>query len=72
MAASSNLLAAKECSHGTKGGKAIRKLHDYGGLYLLVYEDGRKYWRLRHWVNGKEQSLLRASSPKSPFRQQYN
>lgn len=38
-------------------GKAIRKLADGGGLYLWVYADGRKYWRLRYWLGGKEKSL---------------
>lgn len=57
MAASLNLLTAKECSSATSEGKAIRKLHDGGGLYLWVYEDGKKYWRLRYWIDGKEKSL---------------
>lgn len=33
-------------------GRNIRKLADGGGLYLWVYEDGRKYWRLRYWLRG--------------------
>ena len=39
-----------------KDGKLL-KLFDGDGLYLWVYPDGRKYWRLRYWVNGKEKSL---------------
>lgn len=43
--------------NATSEGKAIRKLHDGGGLYLWVYADGTKYWRLRYWLGGKEKSL---------------
>lgn len=57
MAASLNLLTAKACANATSEDKAIRKLHDGGGLYLWVYDDGRKYWRLRYWIDGKEKSL---------------
>jgi integrase len=57
MAAKQNTLKAKECDNATSAGKSIRKLHDGAGLYLWVYEDGRKYWRLRYWVGGKEKSL---------------
>ncbi|MBI5862777.1 MAG: tyrosine-type recombinase/integrase [Rhodocyclales bacterium] len=57
MAAKQNTLTAKECDNATSGGKSIRKLHDGAGLYLWVYEDGRKYWRLRYWMAGKEKSL---------------
>lgn len=57
MAASMNLLSAKECTNTSSAGKAIRKLHDGGGLYLWIYEDGRKYWRLRYWIDGKEKSI---------------
>jgi hypothetical protein len=35
----------------------IRKLYDGQGLYLWVYEDGRKYWRLRYKIHDKEKSL---------------
>lgn len=38
-------------------GKKITKLHDGNGLFLWVYQDGRKYWRLRYRVHGKEKSL---------------
>lgn len=57
MAAIQNTLTPKECDNATSGGKSIRKLHDGAGLYLWVYEDGRKYWRLRYWMAGKEKSL---------------
>ena len=32
-------------------------MHDGGGLYLWVYSGGTKYWRMRYWWGGKEQSL---------------
>lgn len=57
MTTSLNLLTAKACANATSEGKAIRKLHDGGGLYLWVYADRRKYWRLRYWVDGREKSL---------------
>ena len=57
MAAKRDTLTAKECDNATSKGKSIRKLHDGAGLYLWVYEDGRKYWRLRYWTGGKEKSL---------------
>ncbi len=57
MAAKQNTLTAKGCDNATSEGKGIRKLHDGAGLYLWVYEDGRKYWRLRYWMAGKEKSL---------------
>ena len=57
MAAKQNLLNAKACDNATSEGNAIRKLHDGGGLYLWVYADGRKYWRLRYWLNSVEKSL---------------
>jgi len=42
---------------------AIRKLHDGGGLYLWVYADGRKYWRLRYSIDGSEKSLSFGAYP---------
>ena len=35
----------------------ILKLHDGQGLYLWVYEDGRKYWRLCYKIHDTEKSL---------------
>ena len=52
-----NLLTDAECKNASAKDKAIRKLHDGGGLYLWVYADGRKYWRLRYEIAGKEKSL---------------
>lgn len=51
------LLSDVQCRNATAEGKRIRKLYDGGGLYLWVYDDGKKYWRLRYWVDGKEKSL---------------
>ncbi len=39
-------------------GKKITKLYDGNGLFLWVYEDGRKYWRLRYRIHGKKKSIL--------------
>jgi integrase len=52
-----NLLSAVECKNATSNGAAVRKLHDGDGLYLWVYRDGRKYWRMRYWQASKEKSL---------------
>lgn len=52
-----NLLSDVQCKNSTSEGKSVRKLSDGGGLYLWVYLDGRKYWRLRYWQAGKEKSL---------------
>ena len=52
-----NLLSDTGCKNATTNGKEIRKLHDGGGLYLWVYADGRKYWRLRYKIAGSEKSL---------------
>lgn len=63
MAARTNLLSASECKNATSEGKAIRKLHDGGGLYLWVYADGGKFWRLRYRLGGKEKSLSFGAYP---------
>jgi hypothetical protein len=52
-----HLLSDPECKSATTNGKEIRKRHDGGGLYLWVYADGRKYWRLRYKITGSEKSL---------------
>jgi len=51
------LLADLACKNAAAEGSKIRKLHDGQGLYLWVYEDGRKYWRLRYKIHDKEKSL---------------
>lgn len=59
-----NLLSAAACKNATSNGANIRKLHDGDGLYLWVYLDGRKYWRMRYWQAGKEKSLSLGVYPK--------
>jgi integrase len=59
-----NLLSAVECKNATSKGVGIRKLHDGDGLYLWVYLDGRKYWRMRYWQAAKEKSLSIGVYPK--------
>jgi hypothetical protein len=44
-----NLLSAVHCKNANGNGAAMRKLSDGDGLYLWVYLDDRKYWRLRYW-----------------------
>lgn len=51
------LLTDLACKNATAEGSKIRKLHDGQGLYLWVYEEGRKYWRLRYKIHDKEKSL---------------
>ncbi len=51
------LLTDLACKNATAEGSKIRKLHDGQGLYLWVYEDGRKYWRLRYKIHNNEKSL---------------
>ena len=59
-----NLLSAVECKNATSNGAGVRKLHDGDGLYLWVFQDGRKYWRMRYWQAGKEKSLSIGVYPK--------
>ncbi len=51
------LLTDLAYKNATAEGTKIRKLHDGQGLYLWIYEDGRKYWRLRYKIHNKEKSL---------------
>jgi len=64
MAAKLNLLTDPECKNANSMGRDIRKLHDGGGLYLWVYVDGRKYWRLRYKIAGAEKLLSLGVYPK--------
>lgn len=59
-----NLLSAAQCKNATSNGAGIRKFHDGDGLYLWVYADARKYWRMRYWQAGKEKSLSIGVYPK--------
>jgi len=63
------LLTNAECLNANSQGKQIRKLSDGAGLYLWVYADGRKYWRLRYWVAGKEKSLSLGVYPATGLKQ---
>ena len=51
------MLTDAKCKNAKSEGCKVRKLADGGGLYLWVYDDGRKYWRLRYWLEGKEKGL---------------
>ena len=59
-----NLLSAVECKNATSDGVGVRKIHDGDGLYLWIYCDGRKYWRMRYWQAAKEKSLSIGVYPK--------
>lgn len=69
-----NLLSPVTCKNATNINKkgealAINKLSDGGGLYLWVYADGRKYWRLRYWLAGKEKSMSLGVFPRVTLAQ---
>lgn len=63
MAAKLNLLSNADCRNATSKGKKVLKFHDGGGLLLWVYDDNRKFWRLRYWIAGKEKSLSFGAYP---------
>ena len=63
MAAKLNLLSDADCRNATSKGKKVLKFHDGGGLLLWVYDDNRKFWRLRYWIAGKEKSLSFGAYP---------
>jgi len=52
-----DLLKDVDCRNASSNGLKIRKLSDGAGLYLWVFADGSKSWRLRYWLGGKEKSL---------------
>ena len=58
-----NLLSESACDSVESGGRKVRKLHDGGGLYLWIHEDGRRFWRFRYWLSGKEKSLSLGAYP---------
>lgn len=64
-----NLLSDAQCKNATSEGKLLRKLPDGDGLYLWVYLDGRKYWRLRYWQGGKEKSLSLGVYPSTGLKE---
>lgn len=53
----SNLLNDKQCKAARCTGVGVVKLHDGEGLYLWVFPNGRKYWRLRYWHSKIERLL---------------
>jgi hypothetical protein len=48
------MLTDAKCKGATSQGKKLKKFSDGQGLYLWVFENGAKYWRLRYWIDGKE------------------
>jgi integrase len=54
-----------------RDGQALKllKLADESGLYLWVYADGRKYWRLRYWLGGSEKSLSLGVYPDTSLKE---
>ena len=58
------MLTDAKCRNATSEGNKLRKLADGGGLYLWVHADGRKYWRLRYYMAGKEKTLSLGVYPK--------
>ena len=54
----SNLLSALDCKNAVCQTSAVRKMSDGEGLYLWVFPDAKKHWRMRYWQGGKEKSLL--------------
>lgn len=52
-----NSLTNHDCTNARCAQQRILKLHDGDGLYFLTYQDGRKYWRMRYRLGGKEKSL---------------
>ena len=51
------MLTDAKCRNATSEGLRIKKLPDSSHLYLWVYADGRKYWRMRYWIAGKEKLI---------------
>ncbi len=47
-------------------GISVKKLHDGDGLYLWVFPDGRKYWRMWFWQDGKEKLSALGVFPSFP------
>ena len=43
--------------------KKMVKVYDGSGLYLLVYPDGKKYWRLKYRIHGKEKLISLGTYP---------
>jgi integrase len=63
------VLTDPKCRTATSAGKALRKLSDGQGLQLWIHADGRKYWRLRYWIGGKEKALSLGVYPEVTLKQ---
>jgi hypothetical protein len=59
-----DLLSASQCKNATSNGASVRKLSDGDGLYVWVYSNDAKYWRMRYWQAGREKSLPLGVYPK--------
>jgi hypothetical protein len=44
---------------------SVLKLHDGGGLYLWIFPNGKKYWRLRYRQAGKEKLVALVVYPRN-------
>lgn len=64
----SNFLSDTQCKAARCAGVAVSKLHDGEGLYLWIFPNGRKYWRLRYWQDGKEKSLSLGVFPRAGLK----
>jgi integrase len=63
-----NWLSDRKCKNAKcPSGQSVAKLHDGGGLYLWTFPNGRKYWRLRYTLAGKEKSLSLGVYPYVPL-----
>ena len=63
------MLTAKQVEMAKSDGRRIRKLRDDKGLYLWVYDDGRKYWRLRYYWRTKEKNLALGVYPQVSLKE---
>ena len=63
-----NLLSPIACKNAVTTGASIRKMHDGQGLYLWVYPDGKRYWRMRYWQHSVEKSLSLGVYPGVPLK----
>jgi len=63
------VLTDAKCRNATSEGRKVRKLGDGGGLYLWVFHDQRKYWRLRYWIAGTEKSLSLGVYPETSLKE---
>lgn len=57
------MLTDIKCKAATSDSKPLSKMADGGGMFLWIYADGRKSWRFRYQVSGKEKSLSLGSYP---------